>query len=98
MFTPYILGFGIPNVTEWGLAALVGIGFFAVIPVFFMGLWNSTMPEVFNLRPITFWQSVRLLVIAAFLCGGLANCNRYQKDKGDIYIGQPPYERVSKPK
>jgi hypothetical protein len=35
----------------------------------FQWLWNSTMPQVFRLNTITFWQALRLLVIAAFLFG-----------------------------
>ena len=37
------------------------------IPAVFMWLWNQTMPDVFDLRRITIWQSLRLLLIAGFL-------------------------------
>ena len=43
-----------------------------VIPLaiwLFQWLWNITMPQVFNLNTITFWQALRLLLIAAFLFG-----------------------------
>lgn len=33
-------------------------------------LWNITMPQVFNLKEITYWQSFRLLLIAGILFGG----------------------------
>lgn len=33
-------------------------------------LWNTTIPYVFNLKPITFWQAFRLLLIAGILFGG----------------------------
>ncbi len=33
-------------------------------------LWNTTMPQVFGLNEITFWQSFRLLLIATILFGG----------------------------
>lgn len=36
----------------------------------FQWLWNITMPEVFNLKEITFWQAFRLLLIAGFLTSG----------------------------
>jgi len=36
----------------------------------FQWLWNTTMPEVFNLKMITFWQAFRLLLIAGLLFGG----------------------------
>ena len=35
----------------------------------FQWLWNITMPQVFGLNVITFWQAFRLLIIAAFLFG-----------------------------
>ena len=34
-------------------------------------LWNTTMPEVFRLDQITFWQAFRLILIALILFGGL---------------------------
>ncbi len=36
----------------------------------FQWLWNITMPEVFNLRQISFWIAFRLLLIAGFLSSG----------------------------
>lgn len=33
-------------------------------------LWNTTMPQIFGLNEITFWQSFRLLLIATILFGG----------------------------
>ncbi len=42
---------------------------FAMVPliatVFFWWLWNHTIPEVFGLKRITYWQTLRLLIIAA---------------------------------
>lgn len=32
-----------------------------------MLLWNSTVPEVFGLSALTFWQAVRLNVLCALL-------------------------------
>ncbi|MGI6284784.1 hypothetical protein SEF58_03075 [Neomoorella humiferrea] len=43
---------------------------FFVITGLFQWLWNITMPEVFNLKKITFWQALRLLIIAGLLFGG----------------------------
>lgn len=33
-------------------------------------LWNMTIPQVFGLKEITFWQAFRLLLIAGLLFGG----------------------------
>ncbi len=46
------------------LVLLVGLAIWL-----FQWLWNITMPEVFKLKQITYWQSFRLLIIAAFLFG-----------------------------
>ena len=34
-------------------------------------LWNLLMPDIFGLRPITFWQAVGLLSLSWILFGGL---------------------------
>jgi hypothetical protein len=41
-----------------------------IVVAIFRLLWNTTMPEVFRLPEITFWQAFRLLLIAGFLFGG----------------------------
>lgn len=33
-------------------------------------LWNSTIPELFGLKSITFWQSVKLCLIGQILFKG----------------------------
>lgn len=38
----------------------------------FRWLWNITMPEVFGLKRITYWQAFRLLILASLLFGGQA--------------------------
>ena len=65
---------------EWlppGLPAVVGLIGAAVLVVLLIGLaiwlfewlWNITVPEVFGLKEISYWQSFRLLLIAAFIFG-----------------------------
>jgi len=34
-------------------------------------LWNTTMPDVFELKKITYWQAFRLLLLAMILFGGI---------------------------
>lgn len=51
------------------LAVLAVLVLIPLVIAFFQWLWNITMPEVFNLNTITFWQALRLLLIAAFLFG-----------------------------
>ncbi len=42
---------------------------FLILVGIFQWLWNITMPQVFNLRMIRYWQAFRLLIIAGFLFG-----------------------------
>jgi len=43
--------------------------FLSVIPALLRWLWNITMPEVFGLKQLSFWQAFRLLIIAFMLFG-----------------------------
>ena len=42
----------------------------AIVPAIFKWLWNITMPQVFGLKEITFWQAVRILLLSYILFGG----------------------------
>jgi len=48
----------------------VAIAIFVVMVFIFELLWNTTMPQVFKLGAITFWQAFRLLLLASILFGG----------------------------
>jgi len=39
----------------------------------FMLLWNALLPELFTVHPVTYWQSVGLLLLARILTGGLGH-------------------------
>lgn len=49
---------------------LLGIGIFFLVSYVFRWLWNITIPQVFNLKEITYWQAVRLLLIAGIIFSG----------------------------
>jgi len=51
------------------MLTLMVVGTF-VSTAFLQWLWNDTMPELFRIPPVTFWQAFRLLLIAAILIGG----------------------------
>jgi hypothetical protein len=38
-----------------------------LVVALFQWLWNITMPQVFNLNTVTFWQAFRLLPISSLL-------------------------------
>ncbi len=43
--------------------------FFIAIAIF-QWLWNITVPDIFKIRAIGFWEAFRLLLLAAILFGG----------------------------
>lgn len=43
---------------------------FFVLVSLFQWLWNITIPELFELQPISYWQAFRLLLIGSMLFGG----------------------------
>ena len=50
-------------------ALMLGLG------VIVEALWNATVPDVFGL-PMSYWQAVRLLVLAYLLVGGGTTVSR----------------------
>ncbi len=59
-------GFGLINLFT---AILAVIGLLFLVTALLQWLWNITMPDVFNLKNITYWQAFRLLLIAGILFG-----------------------------
>lgn len=60
-----------PNVFGGLVLLLLGIVvLLLVLTLLLHWLWNITMPEVFGLKEITYWQAFRLLIIAGLLFGG----------------------------
>ena len=57
------------NILFFGAIAVL---LFFVVTALFRWLWNITMPEVFGLKRITYWQAFRLLIMAGMLFGGPA--------------------------
>lgn len=49
---------------------ILGAAFLFLVPALLMWLWNLTMPQVFRLPAIQYWQAFRLLIIATILFGG----------------------------
>jgi hypothetical protein len=51
-----------------GLA--VGLVIISIITLIFRWLWNTTMPEVFGVKSLTFVQALKIMLISAMLFGG----------------------------
>jgi hypothetical protein len=60
------------NVLFVGAMGVVLVTLIFVVTALFWWLWNITMPEVFGLKRITYWQAFRLLILAGMLFGGPA--------------------------
>ena len=60
--------------------ALVLIAIFVVI---FRWLWNSTMPDVFGVKALSFGQSLKSLILASILFGGYRVVDVPQELSGD---------------
>jgi hypothetical protein len=52
----------------WIAVTLIALIF--LVPAILQWLWNFTMPDVFGLSELTYWQAFRLLLIAGILIGG----------------------------
>jgi hypothetical protein len=47
----------------------LGLVLIFILPAILQWLWNMTIPQVFGLRPILFWQAFRLMIICGILFG-----------------------------
>jgi len=67
------------------IGVIVGL---AILSAILRWLWNSTMPDVFGLKTVTFWQALKLLLIAAILFGGPPSAAYYASDAGPAATGE----------
>lgn len=56
-------------------------------------LWNALMPEIFGLRPITFWQALGLISLSWILFGGLGMFRGRPLWASRRFAHLPPEER-----
>ncbi|MEA3277487.1 MAG: hypothetical protein U9Q81_19825 [Pseudomonadota bacterium] len=52
------------------IGLLIALVLIAVLVVVFRWLWNTTMPDVFGVKQLTFGQSLKILILAGILFGG----------------------------
>ncbi len=57
--------------------ALLAMLVIFIITALFVHLWNITVPDIFQLREIEFWEGFRLLLLSCILFGGCAIPLRY---------------------
>jgi hypothetical protein len=58
-----------PTMTTAVAVAIVLVSLVVFVLVF-RWIWNHTVPAVFGLREITFWQAIGILLLASILTGG----------------------------
>jgi hypothetical protein len=52
------------------IGILIALVLIAVLVVVFRWLWNTTMPNVFGVKELTFGQALKILILAGILFGG----------------------------
>jgi uncharacterized membrane protein len=58
------------NIMSVTMGIAVGAVVVAIIVAIFRWLWNTTMPEVFGLKELSFWQAFKIMLLAGILFGG----------------------------
>ncbi|WP_370897863.1 hypothetical protein [Chryseobacterium gossypii] len=54
----------------WALLFLCPPLIFLAVTWIVMWLWNSLLPEILGVKPVTFWQAMGILVLSKILFGG----------------------------
>ena len=73
------------------IGLIIGLIILAIITLIFRWLWNTTMPDVFGFKSLTFGQSFKILLIASMLFGGGTKVI----ERGHEVVGDEVTEQVS---
>lgn len=73
-----------------GILAVIVFGWVTML------LWNWLVPELFNGRPINFWQALGLLVLSKLLFSGFSGKKHHGSQGGSPYWKHRFYEKFSK--
>ncbi len=52
------------------IGLIIGLAALALLALILRWLWNSTLPELFGIKPVTTWQAVKIMLITSLLFGG----------------------------
>ena len=64
---------------EINAGLMIALVIVAILVVIFRWLWNSTLPDVFGVREVTFWQAFKIMLLASIPeCAGSAGVLDYQ--------------------
>jgi hypothetical protein len=52
------------------LGLIIGSVALTILALVLRGLWNSTLPDLFGIKPVTTWQAIKIMLISSLLFGG----------------------------
>lgn len=52
------------------VGVLIALVLIAILVFVFRWLWNSTMPDVFGVKQLSFGQALKIMILAGILFGG----------------------------
>lgn len=60
--------------SPWMILGVIVVGAVALLVagLIVQVLWNTTVPDIFGLREIAYWEAVRLRLLTSLLFGGLS--------------------------
>ena len=70
---------------------IIGLIILAIITLIFRWLWNTTMPDVFGVKSLSFGQAFKILLIASMLFGGGTKVI----ERGHEVVGDEATEQVA---
>jgi hypothetical protein len=76
------------------------LAFITLAGYVFMLLWNSVVVDIFNIKMITYWQSIGLLLISKLIFGGFHHnhCGFGHRMMHRRYCFKPEIDDLSNPK
>jgi hypothetical protein len=81
-----------------GIALFFGFLFFIAFGgVVVLLLWNWLMPDLFNLRPLTFWEALGLLALCRILFGGLGRGGHAHSERSSRGREHKAWWKTAKP-
>jgi hypothetical protein len=76
------------------IGILIALALIGILVVVFRWLWNTTMPDIFGIKELTFGQALKILILASILFGGHRVADVPQQVSGkstppDVTTNQP---------
>ena len=66
------------------LMPILAIAAFFIAIRIIQALWNSTLPDIFQIRKITYWEACRIAILCWLLFGG-GSLVHYSRTESDGY-------------